>query len=78
MGELQRTMTRAEFAAWMDFYRVHPFDDHHRYHRPAAMIATAMAGGDVNERLDWLHPPEWQDDLEQADITTLKALGIAR
>lgn len=35
-----------------------------------------MSGGDVNDLLDWLHPPTWQEDFSQSDIKTLRALGI--
>lgn len=49
-------MSRKEFLAWMDFYRLYPFDDLHRYHRPAALISTSMTGGDVRDRLSWLFP----------------------
>lgn len=78
IGELQATMSQKEFAAWVTFYRAHPFDDLHRYHRPAALIAQAMAGGEIKDKLDWLHPPTWQADFAQSDLQTLKAFGIRK
>lgn len=71
-------MTQTEFVAWREFHRMHPFDDLHRLHRPAALIATAMAGGDVQQRLDWLAPqPEPADDgWSAADRATFKAMGV--
>ena len=60
----------------MTLYRAHPFDDMHRHHRPAALGARSMRGGEMQPLLDWLHPPEWAEDLSQSDINTLRALGI--
>jgi hypothetical protein len=53
--EWQRRMSPGEFHAWAEFYKLWPFDDRHRYHRPAALIAGAMVG-DIGKRLDWLQP----------------------
>ena len=47
-------MTQPEFLAWLEFYRLFPFDDRHRYHRPAALISTALGGGELQARLEWL------------------------
>jgi hypothetical protein len=48
-------MTHAEFMRWMDFYALRPFDDMHRYYRPAALVSSSFSGGkQVQERLDWL------------------------
>lgn len=71
-------MTRREFNDWRDFYRAYPFDDLHRYHRPAALIARGHSGGKIDELLDWLQPPVWQEDFSAADIATIRALGISR
>lgn len=76
MGELKAKMTQREFRDWMTFYRAHPFDDMHRFHRPAALVAQSMRGGQIQPLLDWLHPPEWAEDFAQSDINTLRALGI--
>lgn len=76
MTELQATMLHAEFQAWGEFYRLYPFDDMHRYHRPAALVSVSMGGGEVQERLDWLQPPSWASDYSSADIRTLRAFGL--
>jgi len=49
-------MPADEFQRWREFYTLFPFDDLHRYHRPAALIASRRAP-DVQESLDWLQPP---------------------
>jgi hypothetical protein len=69
-------MTQKEFQDWMEFYRNHPFDDLHRYHRPAALVSVSMAGGDIKERLEWLAPEPVPDGLSDADARTMRALGI--
>lgn len=33
-------LTLAEFERWRQFYLRWPFDDAHRFHRPAALVAT--------------------------------------
>lgn len=85
VGELQRDMSQREYASWQKFYRSHPFDDAHRYHRPAAMIAGAFGGGAdaMKDRLEWLRneqkekaspAPVPEGSLTQADIETIKAM----
>jgi hypothetical protein len=69
-------MTQAEFQRWIQFYREQPFDDFHRYHRPAALVSVSMAGGDIKERLEWLQPEAIPDGLERADVATIKAFGF--
>ena len=41
MAEL---LTEEELDYWREFYRLHPFDDLHRFHRPAALVFSANAG----------------------------------
>lgn len=69
-------MSAAEFERWMYFYRDQPFDDFHRFHRPAALITQSFRGGDINEFLDYLQPPFIPEDMSEADLNTLKAFGI--
>ena len=69
-------MSAAEFESWVEFYRCYPFDDLHRYHRPAALVSVSMAGGDIKERLEWLAPEPVPDGLSDADARTMRALGI--
>lgn len=71
-------MTQSEYLAWLDFYRLHPFDDFYRYHRPAALIAQSMSGGEIEQKLNWLQPPSENDGLMEADIVTMKAFGFRK
>lgn len=65
-------MPQREFIAWMDFYRLYPFDDFHRYHRPAALVSVSLGGGDVQQRLDWLHPLPAASDPDFDLLSLLK------
>lgn len=76
VAELEASLTPIEFERWISFYRKWPFDDLHRYHRPAAMMAKAMAGGDVQTYLDYLTPPDVPDDMSDVDLSFLRALGV--
>ena len=73
-------MSLAEFARWAEFYERHPFDDLHRYHRPAALISRSMSGADIGELLEWLQPKEIIEAADsgysEADLNTFKALGM--
>lgn len=81
-------MSHNEAQAWRAFYRAHPFDDLHRFHRPAALVASAF-GGKVQERLDWLAPangmpdadppedaPTTDHEFSEADLRTFKAFDM--
>jgi hypothetical protein len=70
-------MSQSEFQRWIQFYREQPFDDFHRYHRPAALVSVSLAGGDIKERLEWLQPEPIPDGLDRADVATIKALGFS-
>lgn len=76
IAELQAVMTETEYRAWVEFYRMSPFDDLHRFHRPAALIARSFSGGDVGDLLEWLQPRPETKDWNQSDLNTFKALGI--
>lgn len=65
-----------EFEAWMEFYRLYPFDDYHRFHRPAALIASRFGNGDIVPYLDFLQPD--RSGLTDADMATMRALGFTR
>lgn len=70
-------MTRAEFLAWIEFFKLHPFDDANRYHRPAAIVAHSMAGADIGELLAWLtHEKPVEEGYSEADMNTFKAFGV--
>lgn len=68
-------MTPAEFRAWVDFYVGQPFDDLHRYHRPAALVAASFSGK-LEEKLEWLAPSQGSDEYTDADLRTMKAFGF--
>jgi hypothetical protein len=70
-------MTRVEFFRWVAYYEQYPFDDYHRFHRPAALVAYSLGGGQMGPYLDWLQPPPQSDDLNDADMNTLRAFGFA-
>jgi len=78
VAELKASMSLAEFERWAEFYRMHPFDDLHRYHRPAALIAHSFSGGDIEQMLDFLQPPYVPEDMTEADMNTLRAFRIKR
>lgn len=69
-------MSRREYERWMAFYRLYPFDDRHRYHRPAALISTAIGGGDLQARLEWLEPEPVPPGFSDADMNTFRAFGV--
>ncbi|AZW31502.1 hypothetical protein CS343_15145 [Bordetella bronchiseptica] len=69
-------MSQDEFNRWKAFYLLNPFDDLHRYHRPAALVSSSI-GGDFRERLEVLCRPI-QGEHESADEATLRAFGLGR
>ena len=74
-------MSQAEFGRWAEFYESHPFDDLHRYHRPAALISRSMSGADIGELIEWLHPKylvESEAEYSEEDLQTFKALGLEK
>lgn len=71
-------MSNREFLAWHDFYKAQPFDDFHRFHRPAALVAQTIGGGDMQARLNWLQPDPAMAGMTDADAQTLAAFGFTR
>jgi hypothetical protein len=71
-------MSQKEFSAWIEFWKTCPFDDAGRYHRPAALVANAMNGRDINEALKWLSRELTLEDqgYSEADANTLRAFGL--
>jgi hypothetical protein len=69
-------MPRPEFLWWVEFYKLYPFDDFHRHHRPAALVAQLAGGGEMQQKLDWLQPDPRNADLSDADLATLRAFGF--
>ncbi len=84
IGEMQATMTQREFESWKKFYQMRPFDDLHRYHRPAALIAHSLGGGEgIDRTLEVLvndqqqaggHDAAPEGEFSEADRATIKAL----
>lgn len=76
VAELKAAMTQVEFDRWRHFYVQQPFDDVHRFHRPAALVAASF-GGDLKRCLDFLTRPI-QTAEEDADEVTLRAFGLGK
>lgn len=64
---MKATLTPEEFEDWRQFYTRWPFDDLHRFHRPAALVA-AHFGGDFEKALSVLHPPVQDPDDPLTDV----------
>lgn len=77
-------MTLSEFEAWLEFYRRWPFDDRARFHRPAALIASAAStmtekgpAVEVMDALDWLdRKPHPTSAFSEAELATFKDAGV--
>lgn len=74
-------MPKREIEAWREFYQLYPFDDFHRFHRPAALIASSHPGTTamtdlITRRLEWLAPKPLVPDFNDADQRTLAAFGM--
>ena len=67
-------LTPEELASWRQFYTRWPFDDFHRYHRPAALVCASMSG-EIEAALDWLQPPTVQHTSADRDL--FRAAGIS-
>jgi hypothetical protein len=75
ISHMRASMTPREFSSWVEFYKLFPFDDRHRFHRPAAMVAASM-GGKYDERIEFLSPEPKPSGLSKADIALMKAFGM--
>ena len=77
-------MPHAELQSWREFFVLYPFDDFHRFHRPAALMSASMGSGDLNEltvsRLKWLAPEQSKHPNEagwsEAELNSFRASGI--
>lgn len=76
--ELQARMSPDEFEQWKVFYSLFPFDDMHRFHRPAAMVSTSMGGGDLQKRLDWLQREPSTSDMSDIDMSVMRMFGFSK
>lgn len=69
-------MAQPEFLTWIEYFKLFPFDDYHRYFRPAALVAHSMRGGEIQPLLDFLEPDRSSADISEADMNTLRAFGF--
>lgn len=75
-------MSLIEFAHWRELFKLQPFDDRARYHRPTAMLASLHAkdaGKAFKSAIDFLDPPSPDPNLEgytPAQLSTFAAFGI--
>lgn len=78
MAELQARMSEQEFRRWVRFYRQQPFDDIHRYYRPAVLQASAFGGGDMAAMMDFLLNKEVVQEAESEDVglSVFRAFGV--
>lgn len=61
-------MSAHEYMRWQQFYLQNPFDDLHRYHRPAAFVAANMSGADIKKSLDFLVNRQVDDAQGLSDV----------
>lgn len=66
-------MSASEFAAWKAFFVMYPFDDAHRYHRPAAAMAASF-GGKYESVIEFLSPEPTPPGMSAADAQTLRSM----
>lgn len=52
-----------------------PFDDAHRYHRPASLMAVKFGGGKFNEYVEFLVDDN-TNAITDADMKTFAAFGM--
>jgi hypothetical protein len=81
VDEWKSVMTQPEFLAWREFHRLYPFDDLHRYHRPAALVASTRPGlkdaqASYDKNIEFLQPDPRNHDMTDADIATMRAFGF--
>lgn len=76
VAELHATMSADEYQSWMQFFSLYPFDDFHRFHRPAALVSASMSGGAeaFADRLEVLQPDPVLAGMTEADRSILKAM----
>lgn len=75
-------MTSSEYRGWIDYFDRHPFDDLHRYHRPALADTLIRGGVEFDAALQWAGgtTPEAPREMtpEEADAITMRTLGVSR
>jgi hypothetical protein len=77
VSELKAVMSMAEFRRWAAYYRAYPFDDLHRYHRPAALVASSVRRtSDIQPLIDWLQPDPAMSGFSSVDASVMRAFGV--
>lgn len=78
VSEWKRSMSAAEFVRWCSYYRQSPFDDRHRYMRPAALIAAGVYRSKKGPEyfLDYLQPRE--SSYSSVDESVFRAFGVKK
>jgi len=72
-------MSTRELNGWIDYFNRHPFDDLHRYHRPALADTLIRGGVAFDGVIDWMQGDTTEKASEStADENTLRALGLSR
>ena len=67
-------MSASELQDWRDYYDENPFDDVHRYHRPAALVANSMSGIEFSKAVEILvNGKPKEDELTDIDKSILNA-----
>lgn len=75
-------MTLVELEHWRAHFALHPFDDLHRFHRPAALLASLKSKDTAKgykAAIDFLSPPPPDPNLAgytPAQLSTFAAFGI--
>lgn len=77
VAELHATMSADEYQSWIQFFCLYPFDDFHRFHRPAALVSASMSGGGdaFSDRLNILQPDPAEADMSDVDKSIMQAVG---
>lgn len=69
-----RALPMDELESWRQFYQLFPFDDLHRYHRPAALIKASNANS-FEELCQVLQPTPAPEGLSTADAQIMRMFG---
>lgn len=72
-------MSPVEFRRWREYYRLFPFDDRHRYHRPAALIAASSRSNvqqGFADFIEFLEPDPALAHFSGSDVSILRAFGL--
>lgn len=71
-------MSQKEFARWVEFFRLYPFDDLHRFVRPAVAVVNSL-GGKVaaTETMKWLAPEPVDPTISEVDAEVFRAFGYS-